>query len=143
MKVRPEDYQSPCLASSAYLKLGETEKALTCQKRGLEIIEKHLELNPDDARALYLGAGALIALGQPEKGLEWAAKAVEADPGDPGILYNVACTYSTAGQLDKAVDYLGKAIAAGFASKEWIINDGDFDPIREHPRYIALIEGMD
>lgn len=142
MEARPEDYQAPCLASSAYSKLGETEKAFICQRRGLDVIEKHLELNPDDARALYLGAGALIALGQTEKGLDWAAKAVAADPEDPAILYNVACTYSTAGRLEEAVDYLEKAVAAGFASKEWIINDGDFEPIREHPRYLSLLAGM-
>jgi hypothetical protein len=44
--------------------------------------------------------------------------------------------------VEEAIDYLEKAIAAGFNQKEWIVNDGDLDPLREHPRYEALIEGM-
>ena len=55
-----------------------------CQKRGYEIIEKHLELNPDDARALYLGSGSLIGLGETERGLEWACAGRAIDPTDTG-----------------------------------------------------------
>ena len=106
------------------------------------MIERHLDLNPDDPRALYLGSGALIGIGKTEQGLEWAAKAVETDPGDAAILYNVACTYSNAERLEEAIDYLERAVAAGFASKEWILNDGDFEPLREHPRYLTLIDSM-
>ena len=110
-QVRPEDFQSICLLSSVYLGLGESEKAKECHHRGLEVIEKHLDLNPDDARALYLGSGALIGIGKTEQGLEWAAKAVEIDPDDPAILYNVACTYSNAGRIEEAIDYLERAVA--------------------------------
>ena len=142
MKVRPEDFQAPCLLGSIYNGLGQPDKHRECMRRGYEIIEKHLELNPDDARALYLGSGCLIVLGETERGLEWASRAVAIDPADTGVLYNVACAYSDAGRVEEAIDYLEKAIAAGFNQKEWIVNDGDLDPLREHPRYRALIEGM-
>lgn len=142
-QVRPEDFQSICLLSSVYLGLGESAKAKECHHRGLEVIEKHLDLNPNDARALYLGSGSLIGIGKTEQGLEWAAKAVEIDPEDPAILYNVACTYSNAGRTEDAIDYLERAVGVGFASKEWIVNDGDFEPLREHPRYLTLLDSMD
>jgi serine/threonine protein kinase/tetratricopeptide (TPR) repeat protein len=142
MKVRPEDFQSPCLLGSIHNSLGQQDKHRDYMRRAYEIIEKHLELNPDDARALYLGSGCLTVLGETERGLEWAARAVAIDPGDTGVLYNVACTYSGAGRVDEAIDYLEKAVAAGFSQKEWILNDGDLDPLREHPRYKTLIEGM-
>jgi tetratricopeptide (TPR) repeat protein len=142
MKVRPEDFQAPTLLGSIYNRLGQPDKHRECMRRGYEIIEKHLELNPDDARALYLGSGCLIAMGETERGLEWASRAVAIDPADTGVLYNVACTYSEAGRAEEAIDYLEKAVAAGFFQKEWIVNDGDLDPLREHPRYKALIEGM-
>jgi serine/threonine protein kinase/Flp pilus assembly protein TadD len=142
-EVRPEDFQSISLLSSVYLGLGDSEKARDCHRRAVEVIEKHLDLNPNDARALYLGSGALIGIGETDRGLEWAAKAVEIDPDDSAILYNVACTYSNAGRLEEAIDYLERSVSKGFASKEWIVNDGDFEPLREHPRYLALIESMD
>ncbi len=142
-EVRPEDFQSICLLSSVYHGLGESEKAKDCHHRSLEVIEKHLDLNPDDARALYLGSGALIGIGETEQGLEWAARAVEIDPNDAAVLYNVACTYSNAERLDEAIDYLERAVAVGFASKDWIVNDGDLEPLREHPRYLTLLDSMD
>ena len=143
MEVRPEDYQTPSLLTSVHEKLGNTERAMELHRRTVELTERHLELYPNDARALYLGSGGLIATGETERGLEWAARAVDADPDDPAILYNVACTYSMAGRLDEAVDSLERSVAAGFASRDWIINDGDFEPIREHPRYRALINSME
>jgi serine/threonine protein kinase/Flp pilus assembly protein TadD len=142
MKVRPEDFQAPSLLGSIYHGWGQQDKAEAYQRQALEIIEKHLELNPDDARALYLGSGALIGLGEPERGLEWAARAVAIDPTDTSILYNVACTYSNAGRVEEALDYLEKAVKAGFYQKEWIMNDGDLEPLRGEARYRALIESM-
>jgi serine/threonine protein kinase/Flp pilus assembly protein TadD len=142
MKVRPEDFQAPSLLGSIYHGLDRQDDALEYQKRAFENIEKHLELHPDDARALYLGSGALIGAGEIERGLEWAERAVAIDPTDTGILYNVACTYSGAGLVDEAIDYLEKAVAGGFHQKEWIVNDGDLEPLRDYPRYKALIEGM-
>ena len=142
MKVRPKDFQAPCLLGSIFNALGQSDKHREYTRRGYEIIEKHLELNPDDARALYLGSGCLIVMGETERGLEWASRAVAIDAGDTGVLYNVACTYAAAGRVEEALDYLEKAIAAGFFQKEWIVNDGDLDSLREHPRYKALIEGM-
>jgi TolB-like protein/thioredoxin-like negative regulator of GroEL len=56
MKVRPEDFQSPSLLGSIYHGLGQRDEALEYQKRAFENIQKHLELHPDDARALYLGS---------------------------------------------------------------------------------------
>jgi tetratricopeptide (TPR) repeat protein len=143
MKVRPEDFQAPSLLGSIYHGLEQRDDALKYQKLAFENIEKHLELHPDDARALYLGSGALIGMGDTDRGLEWAARAVAIDPSDAAILYNVACSYSEAGRVDEAVDYLEKAVAAGFNQKEWIINDGDLESLRDHPRYKALIDSMD
>lgn len=142
-EVRPEDFQSLCLLSSIYNALGEKEKAKSTHEMSFAVIEKHLELNPEDARAIYLGGGALIGLGETEKGLEWTARAVELDPNDPGTLYNVACTYCLTGRLEESMDYLERAVASGISSRDWIVNDGDLTALREHPRYLALINSMD
>lgn len=95
--------------------------------------------NPDDARALYLGAGILIDLGEREDGLEWARRALALDPDDPRVLYNLACLHCGANRYDEAVDYFVRAIGAGYASREWIDKDMDLNPIRDDPRFQAAL----
>lgn len=63
-----------------------------------------MRLNPDDTRALYMGANGLVALGERAEGLEWARQALAADPDEPMVLYNVACIQSLAGRGDEAMD---------------------------------------
>ena len=143
MKVRPEDYQSPALLTSIYGGLGRREDAERVSLKTIELTEAQLESNPDDARALYLGAGALLLHGQKEKGIEWTRRAVAVDPTDTGTLYNVACLYSSQLRMkDEAMDYLEKAVDNGFAQKAWIENDDDLASLRDMPRYKALLARM-
>jgi TolB-like protein/tetratricopeptide (TPR) repeat protein len=139
-RVRPEDYQSPALLSQVYTGLGRKEDAMKAKWKALDLIENHLQRNPDDVRALYLGAAGLIELGKKEQGLEWARRALAMDPEDSMILYNVACVYSHARELDLALDCLEKSIAGGMAHMEWIENDTDLDPLRELPRFKAMLQ---
>ncbi len=100
-------------------------------------------MNPDDARALYLGAGALINANEIKEGLQWVERALLIEPNETAVLYNATCIYSLLGKIDEALDYFEKAIEAGFASQEWIENDSDLDLIRNHPRFQKALKKMD
>jgi tetratricopeptide (TPR) repeat protein len=142
MKVRPEDYQSPSLVRGIYLWMGRVAEAEEMNRRTIRLVNEQLAAYPDDTRALYLGAGALMALGQKEKGLEWARRAVAVDPSDTGTLYNIACLYAIEGMKDEAMTYLEKAVANGFAQKAWIENDDDLNSLHDMPRFKALLAKM-
>ena len=131
--------QALLLMQSPLNGLGRKAEAVEAIRRGLQVAEKHLELNPDDARALYLGAGALVQLGERERGIEWARRARAMDPEDSGVLYNVACVYAILGQNDDAIACLEKSVSNGFGHREWLENDSDLDPLRGDPRFKALL----
>ena len=142
-EARPEDYQAPTLLATLYEGLGRGDKAAEADRRSFALIEKHRKLNPDDARAIYFGAGALIRTGQRKRGLEWAGEAMVLGPDDPIVLYNVACVYANAHEIEDAVACLEQAVDVGYAHKEWIENDHDLDPLRQHPRFQALLERLE
>ncbi len=139
-KINPEDYQAPYFAAMVLKALERPEEARAGYERALEVIERHLELNPDDSRAMYLGAGVLVFVEEHEKALEWAQKATLVDAHNPATLYNVACVYSNLGEKERAIDCLEESIVNGMSEIGWLDNDPDLDPLREEPRFQALIE---
>ena len=141
-QVNPEDYQAPSLLAMVYTGLGRKAEAEAAYRRSLQVIEKQLELHPDDARATYFGASCLCELGDRERGLQWAERALAMDPEDSSVLYNVACTYALLGQAEKAIDCLERSITSGMGQKEWIEHDSDLDSLRSRPRFQALLEGL-
>ena len=133
--VRPEDYQTPSLVALAYDALGRKAESEAARRRAVRIIEQTLELNPGDARALYLGAIDLCYLGDRERSREWADRALAVDPDDAAVLYNVACAYAQLGLPDKALDCLEKSALNGAGHRAWVENDPDLNAIRDHPRF--------
>jgi len=139
-EISPDDYQAPALLGMVLVAQGRKAEAQSAYGRGLRAAERHLELHPDDARALYMGANALCQLGERERSLEWARLALAIDPDDAGILYNVACVYALQGKVEEAIDCLDKAMIHGFWYKRWAAHDSDLDNVRNHPRFKALME---
>jgi tetratricopeptide (TPR) repeat protein len=139
VSVRPEDYASHALLATVYSALGRNDDSIQSSRRAYDTARKHLDLNPDDPRALYMGAMALTVLGESEKAREWNRRALGMDPDDPSVLYNIACAFSMEGQIEEAIDALHKAIGHGFGHWKWIENDADLDPLRDDPRFKALL----
>jgi tetratricopeptide (TPR) repeat protein len=142
-EVNPDDYQAPTLLGTVLVGLGRKEDAERTYRRAYVAAEKHLELHPDDARALYLGAGCLAHLGERARAQDWAGRALAIDPEDCGILYNVACVYSNLGKIEEGIDCLEKEMAHAYWYKRWAEHDSDLDNLRSHPRFQKLMASQD
>ncbi|MGD8578205.1 MAG: tetratricopeptide repeat protein [Lysobacterales bacterium] len=142
-KVGPDDYQAPSFLSMAYAELGRKKEQMEATKLTLACAERHVDMHPDDGRALTFGAYALVELGQTERAREWARRAIEADKDEPAIIYNVACTYSLLGEIDEAFALLDRAVEQGYGHRAWLEHDSDLAPLRNDPRFAALLERLD
>lgn len=137
--VRPEDFESPTLQAQAMRRLGRVEESRAINREAVRRAERLLELDPDNARVLSFGAGALQADGQIEKALEWGQRAEQLYPDDMGVVINAACVHARGGQTQKALDLLERIFSKGWGKKDWIENDADYDSLRTEPRFIAMM----
>ena len=142
-RVEPEDYQSILLAAQVYEDLGSEELAKSMRKRGVELTEKCIELNPGDTRALYLGANGLALLQEPEKSLAFLQRALSLEPSDSMLLYNAGCIYALLGMKQEALHSLEKAFQAGLTLIGWYKNDSNLDSLRNEPRFVKLLEKLE
>jgi adenylate cyclase len=119
------------------------EEAVSQARDAVRVLEKHLEWNPDDARALHLGAGSLLVLGEVERAKRWLKRALEMNPDDFVLLYNVACNFANLGETEEAIGFLERAVGHGMVSAAWMRNDTDLVSLRVDPRFQALLKQLD
>jgi len=133
-----EDYEARYFLAQTYAAMGREAESKTAYVNALHAIERHTDLYPDDARAITFGAVSHCRLGDSINGLEWAQRAIDADPNDAGIQYNVACLYALQNEPEKAIDCLENAVKAGFAHRDWVMNDPDLRSLKSHPKFKSL-----
>ncbi len=140
-ELKPDDYQSPAMLLMIYRSVGRAGEIPAMARKAVERAEVELQLHPENPRPAYLGAGALIALGERDRAQEWLSRALAIDPDDILTQYNVACVYARLGRLDAAFDLLERLLPhANHETKSWIKVDSDFDALREHARYERILE---
>src|SRR5436190_7691876 len=140
--ARPEDYQSAALIASVLRQLGRSDEAQRAARLAMESINRHLELNPEEARAFNLGAIILARSGEVERAKQWNERAMSLAPDDDAILYNASCVFAVLGEEDQALAGLQRAIEAGLAGGDWVSHDPDWERLRNHPRFQTLVQRL-
>ena len=106
---------------------------------------------PKFERALALGAppftNAYLAYAYAKTGDRTRANAAlealrTASPGHDVAPFNLALVYLGLGDSGRALDYLEQAYAANSEMLVWLKVDHMFDPLRQNPRFIALMQKM-
>jgi Flp pilus assembly protein TadD len=136
-----ENHDAAFFAAQAIEALGRRDEARAAYAEALAVVERHLDLNPDDPRAATMRGVALCRLGRRGEGLRCAREALALDPLDAGVRYNVACIHAVEGAKDEAFRLLAEAIRAGFGNREWFLRDPDLASLRDDPRFDALVSG--
>jgi adenylate cyclase len=135
------DLQAAMMVSSAYRSSGNERALREIARRTLEISEQRLRINPEDERAAYVGAMALIDLGDRERARRWADLAVAIAVEDSRASYNLACLYGLLGDLENSLLHLGRTLEMGCSAqkREWMQVDSDLASVRLDPRFEALL----
>jgi DNA-binding SARP family transcriptional activator/Flp pilus assembly protein TadD len=134
-QARPEDFQSAIILAMPLTALGRHDAAREAIRTGVRRAELALAVNPNDGRALSLGAGALLDDGQEDRALEWSRRSLELCPRDTSALVNAACLHAKLQEPDAAMDFLERVFALGFGKRDWVVNDPDYTILRPMPRF--------
>lgn len=140
MEIHPDDYQSPMLMALVYESQNRKQEATAIRRKALELANQQMRRHPDDVRALYMGANALVALGETEEGLSWARRARTIAPEEPLVLYNLACIHALAHDPTVAIGLLERAVDQGYTDSGWMIKDDDLEILHDSPRFKVLVE---
>ncbi|HEV7157118.1 MAG TPA: TIR domain-containing protein [Caulobacteraceae bacterium] len=138
------DVPSAAFLMQCHLALGDMPAAQAAARECVARVEKAIASEPDTGMPLAYGVLALNLLDEHERAKTWAEHALLLDPDDALLRYNLACGMSQSGQIDYALELLERSLAeSGRSNLIWAKTDSDLDPLREDPRFKAIITKMD
>lgn len=91
--------------------LGEVYNRQKRPERAVQVLERVLEKNPDDAEVLRLTVDSYRTMGQPRKGIVHGERLLKLKPHDVVYLKPVAAAYYDAGELGQARAIYTKALS--------------------------------
>jgi adenylate cyclase len=135
------DYWASGMLLSAYRHKGDTESLRRTAERTLARAEKIIAQDPNNGSAMSFAIGALAGLGRVDRAKELIKRAVLLDPDNINMRYNLACmTLAELHDPDACLDMLDPLLKIVSRSLlNWTKSDTDLDPIRDHPRFLAMM----
>jgi DNA-binding winged helix-turn-helix (wHTH) protein/Flp pilus assembly protein TadD len=133
------DCQATALCELSLKRLGLRREARRTALASVEAAELAIRRRPDDVRSLSLGGCLLPGLGRGDEGRRWAERALALEPDEPYVNLNAACTYTALGDYGHALDLLERVPLSPIGNCKWIRHDPTFDPLRENPRFSAMM----
>jgi TolB-like protein/Flp pilus assembly protein TadD len=119
----------------AYVRKGEVEK-------GVALIEKAQEFESRNASSMNDLAYAYGRAGRTDDVKRILAELLQMRRETGRAAPSIAGVYVTLGDYDKAMDWLEEAAKEHSAYFGSVTSDFIFDPLRSHPRYVALMKKM-
>ena len=134
------DFHAWAMLSTCYLALGDRAKLRGAAKMMVSEGQRAVAQDPSNGAALGILAGGYALLGEVERTREWIDRALLIDPDNINMRYNFACVLSGLGDREAALKMLQPTLArAGEYQVRITETDTDFDPIRDDPRFQAMI----
>jgi serine/threonine protein kinase/Flp pilus assembly protein TadD len=137
-----DDYNVYIPFTNALERLGRTEEVKKYREMEMLILERQLELVPEDVRARSLLAADYANMERPDDAVRHLEMAVALRPNDSNVLYNAACTYGVLGKKAEALEVLRRALEAGYANVDWPKQDPDLAILRDDPEFLKLFPAM-
>lgn len=135
------------LKAFAYRAMGRTQDAIQSFEEARNILEQEVEAHPDDPRFFSSLALSYAGLGRSQEAALAGEEAVALLPVSEDayygltFLWDLAAVRAMAGDVDQAMQGLEHLLTVpSWVSGPWLAGDFRLDPIRDHPRFQAMLE---
>lgn len=118
-------------------------QSLQTPEQKMEVYDEVLKIRPGDLEALTYKADAAMEIQEFHWALSLCNRVLEVDDGNAHALYQRACAYSCLGVEEQAISDLERAITSSASLRELASEEADFEMLRGHERFEALIISVD
>jgi non-specific serine/threonine protein kinase len=125
IEANGDDYNVYIPYTNCLDRLGKVELASRFRDMEMLVLERQLEMVPEDVRARGLLAADYANVGRADDAVRHAEMAVALRTNDSSVLYNAACTYGVLGRKAEALALLRRSFEAGYSNWDWPRQDPD------------------
>ncbi|PPL15008.1 hypothetical protein UN63_14015 [Oceanisphaera arctica] len=104
----------------------------------IDIYDQILDIKPGDLDALTHKADAALMMNERQWALSLCNRVLQVDQQNAHALYQRACAHAGVGNEDQALSDLELAVQSNVHLRSVAADDEEFDPLRQHPRFIEL-----
>lgn len=138
-RLNDRDYQIWGNLGEAQYFAGNRQEADKAYRKGIELGEEELKVNPRQPELLKNLANYHVMLEERTPALKYIDQALAYGKSDKEILFSAALVYNRLGETGTALEWLGKALQAGY-SVTTVRESPDLDNLHSNPRYQALVQ---
>ena len=141
LELDPDSVRAAGMVVQAYRAVDDSVNVAAAARRAIGLCEKMLVREPDHGNALGHLVASLAEIGEAERAREWSRRAMLLDPDNSRLQYNLACAMAQLGDFTvaiKLIDTIADKMNSSWV--QWMEEDNDLDPIRDEPRFIAIMK---
>jgi serine/threonine protein kinase/Flp pilus assembly protein TadD len=138
IEANGDDYNVYIPFTNALERLGRFAELDRYREMEVRMLERQLELVPEDVRARSLLAADYANSGRADDAARHLEMTIALRPNDSNVLYNAACTYGILGKRAETLELLRRALAAGYANFAWPHQDPDLKFLHNDPDFLKL-----
>jgi len=140
LEANGEDYNVYVPYVNVLAALGDRAGERRLIERHIAVLERQLEMVPEDVRARNLLSVMYSRVGRREDAVRELERAVAMRPNDSNTLYNAACTYGILEMKPEALAMFRRSVEAGFGDLDLAARDSDLACLHDDPEFQKIIE---
>ena len=104
----------------------------------VDALKKAKELDPENVHTMLALGWCFKRIDKIDSAIQSLEDALAVCPDEAIIHYNLACYWSLAKNVPLALVYLSQSFDLDPEYRDMVASEADFDPLRDHPEFVAL-----